>query len=108
LHHAEECAVEGVVVSISKEVVVSGKRLVGFELVVAVETRLGSCEHRAERGSGCGITSNGKLLGDKITVGKGKTKGCEKRGQVISNVVNVLLSIYKLVEGSDTIVRKEL
>lgn len=108
LHHAEEGAVERVVVSISKEVVISGQGGVGLELVVAVETRLGSCEHRAERGSGCGVAANGKLLGNKITISEGETKSGEKCGQVISNVVNVLLSIYKLVECGNTIVRKEL
>jgi hypothetical protein len=108
LHHAEESAVEGVVVSVGKEVVVSGERRVGFKLVVAIETRFRACEDRAEGGSGCGITSDGKLLGHKIAVGKGETKSGEKCGQIVSNIVKVLLGIHKLVECGDTIVRKEV
>ena len=108
LHHAEEGAVERVVVSIGKEVVVSGERRVGFELVVAVETRFRSGKERTERGSGSGVTSNGELLGDKITIGKGETKCSEKCGQIVADVVKVLLSIDKLVECGDTVVRQEL
>ena len=48
LHHAEKGAVEGVVVSIGEEVIVSGKGGVGFELVVTVEAGLGTCEDGAE------------------------------------------------------------
>ena len=48
LHHAEEGAVEGVVVSVGEEVVVSGERRVGLKLVVAVETGLGSGEDGVE------------------------------------------------------------
>jgi len=108
LHHAEKGTIERVVVSIGEEVVVSGEGGVGFELVVAVETGLGTSEDGAERGSGCGITSDGELLSYKVTVGEGKTEGSEKCGQVVSDVVEVLLGIDQLVECGDTIVREEV
>lgn len=108
LHHAKEGAVERVIVSIGKEIVVSGERGVGLEFVVAVETRFRSSKEGTERGSSSGIASNGELLGDKITIGKGETKCGEKCGQIVANVVKVLLSIDKLVECGNTVVRQEL
>ena len=46
-------------------------------------------------------------MGDKVTISESQTEGGEKRGKVVSDVVKILLGIYKLVEGNDTITSKE-
>lgn len=48
-----------------------------------------------------------QLLADDITIER-DTECCEKNSQVISDTINVLLSINKFVESCDTIVAQEL
>ena len=108
VHHSKERAVEGEVVSVVEEEVVASQRRIGFELVVAIETRLASGESWAERCTCGSIATNGKLLGHNITVGESETERSEQHCEVVANVVHVLLRVDELAESSDTIVSKEV
>jgi hypothetical protein len=69
---------------------------------VANKTRLAAGQGWVKRGASSGITSNGKLLSNKVAVGLESEEG-EKVGQVVADVVDVLLSIDELVVGGDAI-----
>lgn len=107
-HHVKESGVHAEVVTVVGKVVVAGERSVSLELVVAVKTGLRSSQSWAERCATGSITSDRELLGDEVSVGEGQTQKGEENGQVVSDVVDVLLSVDQLVEGHDTIVGKEL
>ena len=67
-HLVEQCAVEREVVSAAREEVVTGKRSVTFELVVAGETRLRACQEWVD-GCPCGgVAADRELGGDEVTV----------------------------------------
>ena len=107
-HHAKECAVEGEVVATTQEKIVTCKGCVGFELVVPIKTRLTASQDWCYRGSVCCVTSNRKSLSDKITIGQGETEDGEKCGQIVPDIVQILLSVNELVEGGYTVVSKEV
>lgn len=107
-HLAEERAVVVEVVATAGEVVVAGKRRVGLKLVVSVEAGLGTGQDWVERSAAGSIASDGELLCDEVAVGKSQTEKGEEGRQVVSDVVDVLLCVHKLVESNDTIVSKEV
>lgn len=107
-HHFEEGMVEFEVVTVVSEVVVTRKRAVGFELVVAIETGLRASHSRTNGSAGGGIATDGEALGSNVTIGGSETEDGEKGGKVVANVVHLLLSIDELVEGGDTIVAQEV
>jgi hypothetical protein len=107
-HHLEEGSVEAEVVAVTQEVIVPSEGSVSFKLVVAIKTWLASSESRSPRGSVGSITTNGKFLGLEITISQCQTEESEKIRQVVANVVEVLLSIDKLIKGGDTITSKEV
>lgn len=75
---------------------------------MAVKTGLATSQGRADRCPGGGITTDGQLLGDEITVGQGQTKKSKKNSEIVSDVVEILLGVNELIEGGDTIVSQEV
>ena len=106
-HHVEQSPVEAEVVTAVGEEVVAGERRIGFELVVAVEAGLAASQSWAEGGASGRITTNAKLLGHEIAVGQGQTEESKQIGKVVSDVVDILLSIDELCVGSNTIASQE-
>jgi hypothetical protein len=106
-HHVEQGLVEAEVVTAVGEEVVAGERRVGLELVVAVEAGLAASQRRAEGGASGRITTNAELLGYEIAVGQGETEKGKQSGKIVSDVVDVLLRVNELAEGSDTIASQE-
>lgn len=65
---------------------------------MASKTRLRSRQQRGNAGTCGGITAKGELLGDEVTIGLETEEGQEER-QVVADIVDVLLSVDKFVEG---------
>jgi hypothetical protein len=107
-HHLEKGPVEAEVVTVTEEVIVPSEGSVSFKLVVTIKTWLAASESRIPRGSVGSITTNGKFLGLEITISECETEESEKIRQIVANVVKVLLSIDKLIEGGDTITSKKV
>lgn len=106
-HLGEERAVEFVVVAAAEEVVVTGQRGVGFEFVVPVETWLGASEGRVERGARRGVAADGELFGDDVAVGEGQAEQGQEVGEVVADVVDVLLGVNELIVGGDAVAGEE-
>jgi hypothetical protein len=106
-HHLEEGAVEREVVTITEKVIVTSERSVGLEFVMPIKTRFLAGEYRVI-GCPCGsITADGELLGLPVTARESQAEESKKRCQIVTNIVQVLLSIDELVEGSDTVMGQE-
>lgn len=107
-HHAEESAVEGEVVTVVQEEVISGQRRVGFKLVVTVETGFLAGEGRVVGCAGSGVTSDGQLHGHWVTVGESETEQSEQVCKVEADIVQVLLSIDEFLESRHTVASQEV
>lgn len=105
-HHVEQRSIEAKVVTTTREEVIASKTGIGLKLVVASKTRLRSRQQWESASASRGIASDGKLLGEKITVGLETEEGQEER-EIVADVVDVLLGVYQLVESDDTITGEE-
>ena len=105
LHHAKEGAVEGEVVAVTKEVVITGEGSVALELIVAIQAWLGAGQRRINGGARSSIAADGELLGNRITISQGEAESCEQHCKVVADIIDVLLGIYKLGKCNDTVMR---
>lgn len=55
---------------------------------------------------GCGVTSEGELHGEEITI-ESNTESSQDNGEIVPDIVDVLLSSDQLVEGDDTVSAEE-
>jgi hypothetical protein len=106
LHFCKQCAVETVVVAVRGKVVVAGQRRVGFELVVAVETGL-AAQKRECSSAGCRVAANAQPEGRDVASGFDTQDGKED-GEIVADVVDVLLGIDKLSEVCDAVVGEKV
>ena len=74
---------------------------------MAVQAWLTASQRRIDGGTSGRITSDRQLLGDRITIGRREPEHSEHQCKVIADVVDVLLSVYELVERGDAIVSEE-
>jgi len=88
------------------EVIITGQGCVTLESVVAIKTSL-AASSTVGRSAVCGITTKTELLSDWVTV-ESDTQGCKKDSQIVTDTIDILLSIDKLIEGCDTVVRQEV
>lgn len=86
-----------------RKIVVASQRRVGLELVMTSQARLTSGEGRVERGASRGIAANRQLFRDDIAVGSGESQDSQENGEIISDVVKVLLSIHQFVERHNAV-----
>jgi hypothetical protein len=107
LKHLEEGAIEGEVISARGKVVIASHRCINFHLAVTIQAGFTAGYHRTPRRAGRGIAANGELPGDWITVGSVDGEGSEEVCQIISNVINVLEGIRKLIVRGDAITGNE-
>jgi hypothetical protein len=105
-HLCKQCAVEAVVVAVRGKVVVAGQRGVGFELVVAVETGLASQKGECSS-AGCRVATDAQPEGRDVASGF-DAQYSKGDGQVVTDVVNVLLGVDELSETCDSVVREEV
>lgn len=113
LHHAEEGAVELVVVTVVGEEVVAGQRCVRLEpeqrlainqedqsvlsiLVVTVKTWLVASQGWVGGCPRSGVAADRKLVGHWVPVTKCQTHDSQKPGKIVADVVKVLLHVNKL------------
>lgn len=75
---------------------------------MAVEPRLAAGQGRVHGCARRGVAADGELFSDDVPVGEGQAKGGEEDGEVVADIVEVLLGVYQLVEGGDAVVGKEV
>jgi hypothetical protein len=72
-HHAEFGAVEAVVVTLVKIVVVAAHGSISFEVVVAVEARLAASDERDSGGAASSIAANGEFPRNNISISENQS-----------------------------------
>lgn len=120
-------SIPGVVITVREEVVVAGEGGVSLEMIVAIETELVGQDVASESGPVGGVAAEGELArADEVTVLCVEPSVCFKRidlwictyepdagkgeevSQVVTNIVQVLLSVDKLVVCRDAVSSQEL
>lgn len=75
---------------------------------MAVKPRFAACQGWVEGSASSCVASDAELLGYDVSVGQGQTEERQKVGKIIANVVNILLSVHKLVVSYDAVVGQEV
>ena len=89
-HLGPQSGVELEILASRGEIVVSSEGRVGFELVVAIETRLGTCQDRRGGGARSSIASDRQLRGDPVSIRDINGKDGQEVGEVVTHVIHVL------------------
>jgi hypothetical protein len=106
LHLRKERAIERVIVAVVKKVVSASERRVALELVVTIQTRL-TTERGQQRSARCSIAANTQFGCDNVTVGLNSENG-QQHGEVVADIVDILLGVDEFVEVRDSVVRQEV
>jgi hypothetical protein len=106
LHLCKERAIERVIVAVVEEVVSASERRVALKLVVTIQARL-TTERGYQRSTRRSITANTQFGCDNVAIGL-DAKDSQQHGEVVADVVDVLLGVNEFVEICDSVVRQEV
>jgi hypothetical protein len=76
-----------------REIVVPSKTGVCFEFVMSVQAWFAAGERRVDGGAVRGVAADAEFLGGDVAIGQGEAESGEEVGEVVANVVDVLLSV---------------
>ena len=99
---------EGEVVAVCQEEVVPCQRRIALKLIMAIKTRLTASHSWVYGSASSGIATNREFLGHRVTIRESETQRGEQHREVIANVVDILLSVDKLVESDNAIMSQEV